>query len=932
MEASLTRLSLHASNGIFTLATNRRRGLLRSTAMLLAAASVNATLHAQTIEPTAAPKAESADDQRARDLVAKMTLDEKIDMIRGAQEDASTDQAAAGYLRGVPRLGVPSMCFADGPPGILTREPSVALPATMALAATFSKEDAEQNGAVVGLEARRLGVDVALEPFINIMRDLHFSRGWNTFGEDPYLSGIMGAAQVHGIQGQGVMAQAKHYLGYDLRGYKTIMDEQTMHEVYLAPFEAVIDAGVSSLMCAYNYVNGQYACASDDLLNTTLRKELGFKGFVTSDWGGTHKPADINMGLDMEMPGLMPKGSPWLTITRSYFDNDKAPVEPLTMSMEVLGRVFGRAVPEEKSERLPIKSVIFRGQFPDDPDPKNMASALADGTVKMAAIDEAAYRVVHEMNRFGLLDRGNHQPTGGAVDPRIAGIIRKTASDSAVLLKNEGAALPLSQSDLDDLALIGPGAGQVVALGINAEHSLGLPETQNGVAALLQREAGGRAGANIAYAVANDMTGAPVPADRFSSDGAPGLARIVNGKKVAQDGALNFTDSNANALPAGAQPSWKGEIDISADGTYGFYLQMLGTHAELRIDGELVGRSSGLTGARHGDTVQPGQDALLHSTDNLNNVRRDVALTAGKHSIEVLTTDDTSHVPIQIRLNWVTPQQREANYRHAVETAAKAKKAVVFAWARQNPIFGLTPEQNRLIDDVSAANPNTIVVLNSSYPVAMPWLGKVKAVLNMWWGGDKGGEATVDILTGRVSPAGRLPFTWGKALEDYPATDPRHPERGAREDGVVTYSEGLDVGYRWFDRQKKEPLYAFGHGLSYTSFAYSGLTVKPAADGGLDVRFTVANTGKRASDEVAQIYLGAPANAPRGIAFPVKALAGFDRVHLAPSESKTVSIHVAPRSLQYWDERAASRTTPQGVRAVYVGGSSRDLPLAAKSR
>lgn len=913
-------------------ARHLRVGLLYSTALLLTATAHGRAAQAQAISPDAAPKSEIADDARARDLVSKMTLDEKIDMIRGVQEDAKTDQATAGYLAGVPRLGIPSMRFADGPPGILTRAPSVALPATMALAATFSREDAEQNGAVVGLEARRLGVDVALEPFVNIMRDLNFSRGWNTYGEDPYLSGIMGAAQVRGIQGQGIMAQAKHYLGYDLRGYKTVMDEQTMHEVYLAPFEAVIDAGVSSLMCAYNYVNGKYACANDDLLNVTLRKELGFKGFVTSDWGAVHKPTDINTGMDMEMPGLMPKGSPWLTITRSYYDNDAQPVEPLKMSMDVLGRVFGRAVPEETAERAPIKSVVFRGQFPDDPDPRNMASALKDGSVTIATIDEAAYRVVHEMNRFGLLDKGNHQPTGDAVDPRIAGIIRKTASDSAVLLKNDGAVLPLGPSDLEDIALIGPGAGQVVALGINAEHSLGLPETQNGVAALLQREAGGRAGANVHYAVANDMTGTTVPADRFSADGAPGLARYVDGKKVAQDSALNFTDSNANPLPAGAFPGWKGEIDIPSDGTYGIYLQMMGAHAELMIDGKLVGRSSGMTGARHGDTVQPGQDALLSTTDNLNNVRRDVHLTRGRHSIAVNTSDDTSRAPVQVRLNWVTPEQKEANYRHAVGTAAKAKKAIVFAWARQSPIFGLTPEQDRLIADVSAANPNTIVVLNTSYPVAMPWLDKVKAVVNMWWGGDKGGEATVDILTGRVSPAGRLPFTWAKALTDYPATDPRYPERGAREDGEVTYSEGIDVGYRWFDRQGTEPLYAFGHGLSYTSFAYSGLSVKRATDGGLDVRFAVANTGKRASDEVPQVYLGAPANPPKGIAFPVRALAGFDRIHLDPAERKAVSIHVAPRSLQYWDEKAGKWVTPAGTRTVYVGSSSRDLPLTARSR
>jgi beta-glucosidase len=894
---------------------------------------VGSVADAQTIAPDAAPKAESAEDSRARGLVAQMTSDEKIDMIRGVQEGAATDQAAAGYLRGVPRLGIPSMRFADGPPGILTREPSVALPATMALAATFSREDAEQNGAVVGLEARRLGVDVALEPFINILRDINFGRGWNTFGEDPYLAGALGAAQVAGIQGQGVMAQAKHYVGYDLLGYKAQMDQQTLHEVYLAPFQAVIDAGVSSLMCAYNYVNGQYACASDDLLNVTLRKELGFKGFVTSDWGAVHKPTDLNTGLDMEMPGLMPKGSPWLTITRSYFDNDKTPVDPLVMDMSVLGRVFGRAVPEEpRSKIAALKETIFRGQFPDDPAPVNMASALADGSVKIAAIDEAAYRVVHEMNRFGLLDRGNHQPTGQALDSRIAPILRKTAADAAVLLKNDRGALPLSRADLDDLALIGPGAGQVVALGINAEHSLGLPEIQNSVAALLQREAGGRANAHVRFAVANDMTGTPVPAERFSSSGTPGLTRYMDGREVAQDAALDFTATSASALPAGAFPTWKGEIDVPAAGTYGMYLQVMGAHGDLEIDGKLVGRTSGLTGARHGDTVQPGQDALLSTTDNLNNVRRDVELTAGKHHIEVMTRDDTSHAPVQVRLNWVTPQDREANYRDAVATAAKARKAVVFAWARQAPAFGLTDEQNRLIEDVAAANPNTVVVLNTSYPVAMPWLGKVKAVVNMWWPGDKGGEATVDILTGRTSPAGRLPFTWAAKLEDYPASDPRFPERGGAADAIATYSEGLNLGYRWFDAEGKSPLYPFGYGLSYTSFAYSKLAVRKSGDGGLDLRLTVTNTGTRASDEVVQAYLSAPSIKPAGIAFAKKTLAGFERIHLNAGQARQVSVHVPLRALQYWEEKQGKWVRTVGNRTVLVGGSSADTPLTAITR
>ncbi|RRN64166.1 beta-glucosidase [Caulobacter sp. 602-1] len=871
------------------------------------------------------PDTSAGHDARVAALLAKMTLDDKIALIRGAQEPAATDQAVAGYLAGVPRLGVPAMRFADGPPGILTREPSPAPTATMGLAATFSRLDAQKNGAIIGLEARRLGVDVALEPFINILRDISTSRGWNTFGEDPVLSGVMGAEQVEGIQGQGVMAQAKHFVGYDNVGFKAVIDPQTLHEVYLAPFADAVDAGVSSVMCAYNQVNGAFACGNDKLLNTILRGDLGFKGFVTSDWGGAHKPTDLKAGLDMEMPGLMAKGSPWLTITRSYFDNDPAPIAPLKMSKDVLAKVFTRTMPEEDAAPRPPSADVFAGQFPDDPHPTNIAAGLADGAIDMAAIDRAAARVLRQMARFGYLDGGTHQPTGQAPDPRIAAVIRQTSTDAAVLLKNDDAALPLKAADYADLALIGPGAGQVVALGINAEHALGVVGDQKGVYEVLAARLAKTPGAKVSLALANDMTGVPAPAALLSYDGAPGVARFVDGRQVGRDAAIDFT--GARRLPAGTTGVWKTKINIPADGRYGLYLQVLGANAELSVDGKLVGRTSSMIGARHGDTVQAGQDNLLPTTDGLNNVRRDVELTAGEHALEITTSDDTSRAPVQLRLNWVTPQAREATYRQAVETAANAKKVVVFAWARRLPVFGLPGDQDRLISDIAARNPNTVVVLNTSLPVAMPWLTKVKAVVNMWWPGDQGAQATADILQGRASPAGRLPFTWAKRLEDYPTHDARHPERGLDASGEVVYSEGLHVGYRWFDKNKIEPLYPFGYGLSYSRFAYSDLNVAKARDGGLDVRFKVKNVGKVTSDEVAQVYLGAPKAPPAGVDFATRALAGFDRITLHPNETRTLSIHLTPRRLQYWSETDRSWRNATGEREVFVGPSSRDLPL-----
>jgi beta-glucosidase len=890
--------------------------------------AARAAAHVASTASIVAP--ETRDDARVDRLLAQMTLEEKIAVIRGNQEAAATDQGEAGYLAGIPRLGIPSMRFADGPPGILTRLPSAAPTATMGLAATFSREDARQNGVVIGLEAKRLGIDVALEPFINMLRDISFGRGWNTFGEDPLLTGTMGAEEIQGIQGQGVMAQAKHYIGYDMTGYKTIVGAQALHEIYLAPFADAVDAGVSSVMCSYNWINGKFGCGNKVLLDDVLRGELGFKGFVTSDWGATHTPLDILTGLDMEMPGLMPPGSPWLTITRSYFDDSHKPAEPLTMSLTVLGAVFDRSMPEEAQPQSaaagPSRSAVMHGQFPDDPAPENMGSALQKGEVDIKAIDRAAFRILHEMNRFGYLDGKTHQPTGMAPDPRIDGIIRKTSTDAAVLLKNEDQALPLKPEDYADLALIGPGAGQVVALGINAEHSLGLLDRQHSVYQLLKDRVG-QTSAKISYPVADDMTGTPIPSVAWSYDGTPGLGRFQGERKISQDAALDFTETAGTVLPAGSFLTWRGDLEVSAEGVYGIYLQVLGANGNLSIDGKPVSHTSSMIGARHGDTVQPGQDNLLPTTDGLDDVRRDVTLSAGKHRVEVTTTDDSSRAPIQVRVAWVTPQAREQNFRQAIELASHAKKVVVFAWARQKPLFGLPGDQNALIERISSLNPNTIVVLNTSLPVAMPWLGNVKAVLNMWWPGDGGGEATADILQGRVSPAGRLPFTWARRLQDYPATDPRYPERGQQAGGEVTYSEGIDVGYRWFDRQGTVPLYAFGHGLTYTRFEYSHLTVGRAGDGGLDVGFAVRNIGGRESDEVPQVYLGAPSTPPKDAGFAVRALAGFERIHLHPGERRTVSIHIAARSLRYWSEQSDSWKTPDSARDIFVGRSSTDLPL-----
>ena len=283
-------------------------------------------------------------DPRVDKLLSQMTLQEKLTLIHGTAEDPKVYQGQAGYLAGVPRLGIPGLRFADGPPGVLTRNPSQGESATMGVAATFSVKDAEDNGIVIGREARAIGIDVALQPFVNIDRDLEFGRGYNTFGEDPYLTSQMGVAEIKGIQSQHVMAQIKHYVGYDSDNESTFIDDQTLHEIYVAPFDAAVKAGVSSIMCSYNRLNGTFACGNKDTLTTILRDEIGFKGFVTSDWGAVHAVDFINAGLDMEMPGALPGMGAFLP---SFFDSKPPPPPPPAHAMADIGDMFGGHIPEE---------------------------------------------------------------------------------------------------------------------------------------------------------------------------------------------------------------------------------------------------------------------------------------------------------------------------------------------------------------------------------------------------------------------------------------------------------------------------------------------------------------------------------------------------------------------------------------------------------
>ncbi|MET0391424.1 MAG: glycoside hydrolase family 3 C-terminal domain-containing protein [Polyangiales bacterium] len=836
-----------------------------------------------------------SEKSRVDALIARMTLDEKLAMIEGDDEADTPDrQYQAGYLPGVPRLGIPALRLSDGPPGVATRQPSTGMTCTMGLAATFSVEDARANGVVIGRDARALGQDVVLEPYINLNRDTAWGRGFNTLGEDPWLTASIGAEQIRGIQSQGVMAQAKHFLGFD-GGNNVVIDEQTLHEVYLLPFALAVEAGVASIMCSYNVINGAHACGSSSLLTQILRNELGFRGFVTSDWGANHATTYLNAGLDLEMPGGAPAAGLDMP---SYF----------------------------------ARSEVQRG--------------LESGSLQATRIDEAVARILGQYERFGLLSEAPSHALGTEDRAENARVVLDTARHAATLLKNEQQALPLSAAALSSLVLIGPGAAQTIATNGGGEKSGGILSRQIGAFQVLREQLRGAPGAHVTYTPGDDLTGTPVPASQLSHDGRPGLERTdrSTGHKT-RDPELAFAAGSGNTLPAGANVTWTGTLTAPESGLYWLHMQSLGATAKLIVDDKpLVVVGSGLTEQpRYGEVHASDGNSPVPTPDGLANSRIPLRLTRGPHQLQVIETADISRAPVQVRLSWVTPSQRAKSRAAAVAAARGASTPIVFVWSGADLSLQLPEEQDQLVAAIAAANPNTIVVLNTSQPVSMPWLDKVKAVLQMWYPGDEGGWATADVLTGKASPSGHLPFTWPQAIEQTAPHQKDHPERSSQgvggygtcttfggstghNCGLTHYTEGVNVGYRWFDATGQTPLYPFGYGLTYTDFDYANLRVNRESNDSLTVHFRVHNHGERAGDAVPQVYLGAPEPRPERAQFAERVLAGFTRVHVPAGASREVNVQIPARLLKYWS-LTSGWTRARGKRSIYLAEHARDTRL-----
>ena len=795
-------------------------------------------------------------------LLQQLTLKEKLSLLHGQHDpDIRIGLDSAGYLPGVPRLGIPPIRLVDGPAGIRTLATATALPAPVALAASFDPALAERYGRVLGREGLARNQQILLSPMVNLVRVPQAGRNFETFGEDPLLSSRLVAAEIAGIQQAGMMATVKHFAVNNQESKRltmdVVVDERTLHELYLPAFEAAVKAGVAAVMCAYNQVNGHYACDNDSLLNQVLRTQWGFQGFVMTDWWANHSLTALSNGLNLEMPGW---AHPEYEVG-IHFD------EPLRIAVE-----SGALAPE--------------------------------------AVDVALRPLLVMLNRFGHLDG-----TAVVAPPREEDnheTALAVALEGAVLLKNDGARLPLTAAELANTVLIGPTALTTLVGGGGSSRVL--PSRRDSTRAQLialgkQQEI--RYGADFG----EDGNTLPVTALRLQDSTREGLQLMQpNGKRRTVD-VIDHTGTRS--ISGAGLWRWQGDLLPPESGDYLLHIQTDAPMASLYLGDERV---------LFNDSGVVSDAELLPTSSGLRNSTITLPLQAGKRyslRVEAWTGDAK---PIQVRMSWLSPTDQEAAVKGAIEAARGAGTVLVFAHqegteTRDRPSLSLPGLQDRVISALAAAYPGKVsVVLNTGGPVTMPWAEQVDAILQMWYPGQAGGEATARLLLGLASPAGKLPVSYPRREQDIPTTSlVQFPGIG----NFQQYSEGLFIGYRWYDENMIEPLFPFGHGLGYTQFNYTDLQLR--ADGKvIHASFTVTNGGARSGSEVPQLYLS---HKDSKIKTEVNKLAGFSKLTLAPGESKRVEITVEARSFEFWETSTHQWQALPGAKVLSVGSSSRDLRL-----
>ncbi len=844
-------------------------------------------------------------EEELRRRVGRLSLEQKVRLLTGAGFWALYDE---------PDAGLRPMVLSDGPAGVRgqswdERDSSANVPSATGLAATWDPARIEAIGALLAREARRKGVDVLLAPTVNLHRTPYGGRGFECFSEDPLLTARIGTAYVRGLQRRGVGACVKHFVGNDSETQRMTVDvhidERTLREVYLAPFEAICrEAGAWAVMAAYNGVNGSTMTESP-LLRDILHREWGYDGLVVSDWTAARSTeAAAEAALDLAMPGPASRFGPWGDLLVEAVGNGK--VDEALIDDKVL-RIL----------RLAAR-VGALADAPDAPDAPGAPGAPDAPGPPRAPAGPA----------------GADAPDSLAVAEEL----RAAAAAGFVLARNDGI-LPLSWSVPTQAGISRP--VRIAVIGPNAE----VARTMGGGSATVfppytvaPLEGLRAAGLHVTHA-AGVYGDARAPAARApwllrpdrSGPGAEVRFYGESGELISselRDGAT-FLWMNGYGPAVGTEPVARMEIGCviraTVAGTYRLGVSGLGRY-RLLVDGaELFDTTLAL----------PEDTDIARSLMTPPQELAPVRLAEGQSVTAVLEHEVPSsqlgRFLTFLQVNLEPPHSTdEVEIAAAAALAASSDVAVV--------VVGTTPEvesegfdraslalpgrQDELVRRVAAANPRTVVVVNSGAPVLLPWADDVAAVLLSWFPGQEFGNALADVLMGETEPGGRLPMTWPATEEGLPSPRPA--------DGVLTYAEGLFIGYRGYDRDSRAPLFPFGHGIGYTTWSYESITVDcdvPAArgPGAVSVCVGVRNTGSRRGREVVQVYASRPGSA---VERPAKWLAGFAAVDADPGETVTVGILIPERALQHWT--GGTWATEPGPFTLSAGPSSASLPLTAR--
>ncbi|KAF3025533.1 hypothetical protein E8E14_009464 [Neopestalotiopsis sp. 37M] len=842
-----------------------------------------------------------ATSEKVAALLAALTLEEKCQLLSGKNmwETANID-----------RLGIRSLKTTDGPAGVrgatwIDGTHTTFIPCGISLAATFNPELIRRVGGILGREARSKHAHILLAPTMNMSRSPLGGRNFENFGEDPYLTGTMAREYIRGVQEHGVGACMKHFVGNDMETRRFNMDiqidERTLREIYLKPFEMALAADPWTAMTAYPKINGQHADCNTFLLRQVLRGEWGFDSLVMCDWGGLNDTVkSITAGTDLEMPGPAIR--------------------------------YGAA----------LLDAVKRGDVSEK-----------------EHIDAAVSRLLRLLDRLELLAPASETDETEAKSdlPEFRQTAREAAAESIVLLKNKDQILPLQPESIKKLAIIGPNAqrpttGGTGSAAVNPYYittpfdsiSAGVKEKNNDVDISFSQGIQ----SNLQPSLPGGMLRTPdgelvgVQVDFYAGHEFSGP---VLGSSHWQNSVIfMMSDGDVPEILRGKPHCYRvrGVLSPPTTGTYDLSLSSTGK-AKLFLDGDMVIYNS--------EWTQTGGTFM-----NCGSVNRlaSIQLEAGRsYALQVDNVvcpppikphDNTLfHTVSGLRVGIQIVIDEEAMFAEAVAMARDAD-AVVLVVGHNNDTekegidrtsLQLPRRTDELVEAVCKVNPRTVVITQSACAIAMPWVDAAPAIVHAWYQGQENGNALADVLLGHVNPSGKLPITFPQSLKDH-GSHQWFP--GDVENDRAEYGEGVLVGYRWFDAQEIQPLWPFGYGLSYTSFSLGDVKVSgPLQGSDQDSRVTislmVSNRGTIAGTEVVQVYASAsPVIKEKNLASAPKSLVGFSKVHVSAGKTENISITLSPEAFAWYNVSEKSShdglgywRVDKGQYSCFIGTSSRDI-------